>query len=79
MPTRAHVLHSRFASATPAALGDGAAIVGAIACVLAAAILYLCFAALAILDDGDGQLGSTASPRVIASVRVPTAAATLRV
>ena len=79
MQTRSSALRPRFASVAPLALGDAAAILGAIACVLAAAILYLCFTALAIIDDGDGALGSASSPRVIVALHAPTADRTPRV
>src|SRR5580765_4176748 len=68
MPVRSPVLRPRWATV---ATGDGAAVVGAIACVLAAAILYLCFAALALLDDGDREVGCAPSPPAIAAFRSP--------
>lgn len=75
MPTRSHAPRPRFA---PVSIGDGAAILGAITCVLAAAILYLCFAALALLDDGDVDLERAPSSRPLVVVRAPSAALTLR-
>ena len=67
MPTRSYVLRPRAIPMAPLAVGTAATIVGAIACVLAAALLYWCFAVLALLDDtNDVGLGCASSPRVIA-------------
>lgn len=49
MAPRSRVVRLRIA---PVEYRDGLAIVGAVACVLAAATLYLCFLALALIDDG---------------------------
>jgi hypothetical protein len=53
--------------ASPVPLQDVATVAGAIACVLAAAILYLCFMALALLgdDDDDALLGRVAPTRAL--------------
>jgi hypothetical protein len=68
MQPRSHTLRARAATV---AIGDAPAVMGAIACVLAAAILYWCFRALALLDD-DIDVGRVSSPPRVLATRSTT-------